>query len=142
MLEWIVKVKSKPHLNPHITFIFEQHEVSKHFRLFLLITFNKKSAKSWMLHKLHWLPVAKRIEFKLLVLVYKAHNGLAPQYLVELVQPYVPARTLRSSNDNLLVVPKYRLSTVGGRDFCIIGLKLWKKLPHKVNAASSLQTST
>ncbi len=66
MLEWIVKVKSKPHLNPHITFIFEQHEVSKHFRLFLLITFNKKISKiTPMLHKLHWLPVAKRIEFKL-----------------------------------------------------------------------------
>ncbi len=82
----------------------------------------------------------KRIQFKLLVLVYKAHNGLAPQYLVELVQPYVPARTLRSSNDNLLVVPKYKLSTVGGRAFCIIGPKLWNKLPHNVRAASSLQT--
>ncbi len=79
-------------------------------------------------------------KFKLLVLVYKAHNGLAPQYLVELVQPYVPARTLRSSNDNLLVVPKYKLSTVGGRAFCIIGPKLWNKLPHNVRAASSLQT--
>ncbi len=79
------------------------------------LTFNKKSAHiTPILHQLHWLPVAKRIEFKLLVLVYKAHNGLAPQYLVELVQPYVPAQTLRSSNDNLLVVPKYKLSTVGG----------------------------
>ncbi len=105
-----------------------------------VLTFNKKSAHiTPILHQLHWLPVPKRIQFKLLVLVYKAYNGLAPQYLVELVQPYVPARTLRSSNDNLLVVPKYKLSTVGGRAFCIIGPKLWNKLPHNVHAASSLQ---
>ncbi len=106
-----------------------------------VLTFNKKSAHiTPILHQLHWLPVPKRIQFKHLVLVYKAHNGHAPQYLVELVQPYVPARTLRSSNDNLLVVPKYKLSTVGGRAFCIIGPKLWNKLPHNVCAASSLQT--
>ncbi len=106
-----------------------------------VLTFNKKSVHiTPILHHLHWLPVPKCIQFKLLVLVYKAYNGLAPQYLVELVQPYVPARTLRSSNDNLLVVPKYKLSTVGGRAFCIIGPKLWNKLPHNVRAASSLQT--
>ncbi len=75
-----------------------------------VLTFNKKSAHiTPILHQLHWLPVPKRIQFKLLVLVHKAYNGLAPQYLVELVQPYVPARTLRSSNGNLLVVPKYKL---------------------------------
>ncbi len=105
-----------------------------------VLTFNKKSAHiTPFLHQLHWLPVPKRIQFKLLVLVYKAYNGLAPQHLLELVQPYVPARTLRSSNDNLLVVPKYKLSTVGGRAFCIVGPKLWNKLPHNVRAASSLQ---
>ncbi len=69
-----------------------------------------------MLHKLHCFPVAKRIQFKLLVLVYKAHNVLAPQYLVELVHHMF----LRSSNDNLLVVLKYKLSTVGARAFCIM----------------------
>ncbi len=76
-----------------------------------VLTCNKKSITP-ILHQLHWLPVPKRILFKLLVLVHKAYNGLAPQYQVGLVQPYVPARTLRSSNDNLLVVPKYKLSTV------------------------------
>ncbi len=104
------------------------------------LTFNNKSAHiTPILHQLHWLPVAKRIQFKLLVLVYKAHNSLSPQYLVELVQPYVPARTLRSRNDNLLVLPKYKLSTVSGRAFCIIGPKLWNKLPHNVRAASFLK---
>lgn len=104
------------------------------------LTFNKKSAHiTPILHQLHWLPVSKRIQFKLLILVYKAYHRLAPQYLAELVQPYTPVRTLRSSSDNLLVVPKYKLSTVGGRAFCIIGPKLWNKLPHNIRAASSFQ---
>ncbi len=48
------------------------------------LTYNKKSAHIiHVLHQLHCLPVAKRIQFKLLVLVYKACHGLAPQCLAE-----------------------------------------------------------
>ena len=36
---------------------------------------------------LHWLPVPQRIEFKLLVLTYKAMHGDAPKYLSDLVCP-------------------------------------------------------
>src|SRR4029434_4789119 len=32
---------------------------------------------------LHWLPVKSRIDFKVLLLTYKALNGLAPNYLKE-----------------------------------------------------------
>ena len=41
---------------------------------------------------LHWLPVDKRIEYKLLLYTYKALHDLAPGYLCELVVPYVPRR--------------------------------------------------
>ena len=34
-----------------------------------------------VLIKLHWLPIKFRIQFKVLLLVYKALNGLAPKYL-------------------------------------------------------------
>lgn len=50
---------------------------------------------------LHWLPVHDRINFKVLTLVYKCLNGLAPPYLSELLQLYIPSRTLRSA-DQLL----------------------------------------
>ena len=39
---------------------------------------------------LHWLPVDKRIEYKLLLCMYKSLHGLALGYLCELVVPYVP----------------------------------------------------
>ena len=39
---------------------------------------------------LHWLPVKQRIDFKILLLTYKALNGLAPAYMRELLIPYSP----------------------------------------------------
>ena len=38
-----------------------------------------------VLRELHWLPVKFRIEFKIALLVFKTSNGLAPQYLSELL---------------------------------------------------------
>ena len=57
---------------------------------------------SRVLMELHWLPVDKRIEYKLLLYPYKALHGLAPGYLCELVVPYAPWRVLRSAESNLL----------------------------------------
>ncbi len=37
---------------------------------------------------LHWLPTKHRIDFKILLTTYKALNGLAPQYLSELLSHY------------------------------------------------------
>ena len=39
---------------------------------------------------IHWLPVQQRIEFKIILLTYKALNGLAPAYLSELLVLYNP----------------------------------------------------
>jgi len=36
-----------------------------------------------VLRQLHWLPVPQRIEFKLAISMYKAMNGLSPQYLAD-----------------------------------------------------------
>ena len=40
------------------------------------------------LMELHWLPIGKRIEYKLLLYTYKALHCLAPGYLCKLVVPY------------------------------------------------------
>ena len=45
---------------------------------------------------LHWLPITYRIQFKILLIVFKAFNGLAPLYISELLQPKpVPRYNLR-----------------------------------------------
>ena len=46
--------------------------------------------------ELYWLPVDKRIEYKLLQYTYKALHGLAPGYLCKMVVPYEP-RIVQSS---------------------------------------------
>ena len=38
-----------------------------------------------VLRSLHWLPVSFRIDFKILLLVYKALNGLGPSYIADLL---------------------------------------------------------
>ena len=67
------------------------------------------------LMELHWSPVDKRIEYKLLLYTYKALHGLAPGYLCELVLPYVPQRVLRSAESNLLTVPPGKPGKYGSR---------------------------
>ncbi|KAK3554753.1 hypothetical protein QTP70_033443, partial [Hemibagrus guttatus] len=49
-----------------------------------------------ILATLHWLPVKFRIDYKILLLTYKALNGLTPQYLSDLLVIYDPPRLLRS----------------------------------------------
>ena len=77
---------------------------------------------------LHWLPVDKRIEYKLLLYTYKALHDLAPGYLCELVNPYVPRRVLRSAELNLLTVPSGKPGKYGSRNFARASANLWNSL--------------
>ena len=38
-----------------------------------------------ILFQLHWLPVAKHVEYKILLITYKILSGFAPEYLTDLV---------------------------------------------------------
>jgi len=85
-----------------------------------------------VLRQLHWLPVRQRIEFKMSVLVYKALNGLSPQYLADDCQlPLITTtglQRLRSSNVATCDVPRTR-TTRGDRSFTAAGPHLWNNLP-------------
>ena len=53
------------------------------------------------------------IEYEIIFMTYRALNGLAPNCLEDLLQVYQPARSLRSSEDIKLVVPRTRLRSYG-----------------------------
>ena len=91
-----------------------------------------------VLASLHWLPVRFRVDFKILLFAFKCLNGLAPTYLSDLLEPYVPSRTLRSSDQLLLAVPKARLKLRGNRAFAVAAPKLWNDLPLHVRQAPTL----
>ncbi len=91
-----------------------------------------------ILCSLHWLPISYRIQFKILLFVYKALNNLAPPYLSELIVVHNPARSLRSQTKHLLLVPRARLKCRGDRAFAVAGPKLWNNLPLSIRTASSV----
>uniref|UniRef100_A0A8C9XHM2 Reverse transcriptase domain-containing protein n=1 Tax=Sander lucioperca TaxID=283035 RepID=A0A8C9XHM2_SANLU len=100
----------------------------------------KRDHISPVLASLHWLPVKSRIEFKILLLTYKALNGQAPSYLEDLLVPYCPTRALRSQNAELLVVPRVSKSRMGGRAFSYQAPLLWNQLPIWVRGADTVAT--
>ena len=93
-----------------------------------------------VLQGLHWLPVEQRIIYKVLLMTFKALNGLAPTYLSDLLCPYNPSRALRSSNQNLLHEPSYRLKTYGARSYRCAAPRLWNKLPPQMRSVTNLVT--
>ena len=90
-----------------------------------------------VLRSLHWLPVAQRIDFKTALLVYKSLHGLAPKYISDMLVPYEPSRTLRTSGTGLLQVPRVRTKH-GEAAFQFYGVKVWNSLPEDVRLASTL----
>jgi hypothetical protein len=93
-----------------------------------------------VLHKLHWLPVAKRIDYKLLLLTYKAMHGEAPAYLAELLHSHKPSRKLRSGNKSLLVEARSNLCTFGDRSFAHAAPRLWNRLPQHIREAQTIES--
>ncbi len=87
---------------------------------------------------LHWLPVAARIKFKTLMLVYRTTTGSAPAYFHSLTTIYIPSRSLRSASERRLVVPSQRGSKSLSRTFSFTVPGWWNDLPTPIRNAGSL----
>ena len=81
-----------------------------------------------VLHELHWLPVSFRINFKILLLTFKAIHELAPSYINNLVKikPLNSRYRLRSNDGILLWHPNFKtLTSLGDHAFVASAPKLW-----------------
>ena len=90
---------------------------------------------------LHWLPIKERINFKILVLTYKALNGLAPSYLSEMLMPVAVNPTLRrnrSADRGDLTVPRAKNTSYSDRSFAIAAPILWNSFPVELRCSSSM----
>ena len=74
----------------------------------LIMRVRKREHITPILFALHWLPVRQRIQYKILTLVYRCLNQQAPAYLSTYITPYVPGRSLRSSDHGLLTEHRYK----------------------------------
>ncbi len=104
------------------------------------VVFNepKKAHVTPLFIRLHWLPIAARIKFKVLMFAYKTTNGTAPIYLNLLVQTYAPSRSLRSASERRLVVPSQRGTKSLSRTFSWTVPSWWNDLPISIRTAESL----
>ena len=73
------------------------------------------------------------------MLVYKCLQDIAPPYLRNILQLYIPSRTLRSSYNYQLEVP--HISTnLSKRSFSYADPELWNSLPLEIKIAPSLSS--
>ena len=85
--------------------------------------------------ELHWLPMQKRIEFKILMLMRNCLASQAPVYLRELcvlVLSIPDRRFHHSAMQGDLVVPMAQTSMVLHKNFAVVGLSFWNRLPSNL----------
>ena len=101
----------------------------------------KDSNSRSILAKLHWLPIRRRIQYKILTLIHKCLSCGVPEYLTQLQikYPYAERRQgLRSQNqERRLVEPKTKLKTFAAWSFSCVGPKWWIGLPNALKTIES-----
>ena len=106
----------------------------------LVLKKSKREHITPLLKELHWLPVKARIDYKLAVMCFKALKTNFPSYITDLLVPYHPTRSLRSSNSNLLSTPRVQLKKYGERAFTFSGPSIWNSLPIELRLITNLNT--
>ena len=92
---------------------------------------SKYESSQESLWELHWLPVHRHIQHKVLTLVYKCMNGLAPDYLINLFSIHPNGQSLRSRNIyQRLIIPQTKRKTFADRSFSVMDPLLWNQLPN------------
>jgi len=80
---------------------------------------------------LHWLPVTARIQFKIALLTFKTLTTPQPSYIHDLLQPHCLSQQLRSSDHNLLEIPRMRTG-FAQCSYTYIAPHIWNILPCEI----------
>ena len=108
----------------------------------LVLNLKWSESSSQALKTLNWLPIRKRIDFKIAVLVFKCVNNCAPRYLQELLTPLSFNRMSRSTSADegiLFQIPFCRRNTFYERSFAVSGPTVWNRLPSSVRCCTDLE---
>ncbi len=95
-----------------------------------------------VMFELHWLPVAYRIRYKVLLITFKALHGMAPLCLTNMLCVHRSSHGRRSQNKNLnmLKVPRTKRKTLGTRCFSYYAPTEWNKLPVDIRMDNSIES--
>ena len=98
----------------------------------------KRSSASALLKQLHWLPIKQRVLYKIALLVFKClHIDNFPSYLKDLITPYKPSRSLKSSDKCRMARPFKKLK-FGHKYFHYSAPFVWNELPYDIRSCTSL----
>ena len=89
-----------------------------------------------VLRKLHWLPVAARIQYKLCLHMHLIHTKQCPDYMHEVISLSAETATrpgLRSASSLSYRTPKLK-TVFGERAFSYAGPAAWNSLPHNIQS--------
>ena len=88
---------------------------------------SKRDSVTQSLKQLHWLPVHLRIEFQLLVSVFKCLHNRAPEYLKDMLHRRQAIRTTRATQDRtLLQIPPTKKKPM------LIGVLGWRAKDYRM----------
>ena len=95
-----------------------------------------------ILISLHWLPVRYRINFKVLLLTFKAICGMAPSYIVDLIHTKTYTCYLLRSNEGVLLklLSGKMEKSLGDRSFSVAAPTLWNALPVSLCSIKCIST--
>ena len=88
-----------------------------------------------LLHRLHWLPVHRRITYKLCVFMFDVYHGTAPKYLTELCSCCNDHRLLSSTRGDFVV--RQTRTRLADSSFTIAGPAAWNSLPACIRSINS-----
>ena len=98
-----------------------------------ILGLKRKDHVSNHLKELHWLRIQERIEFKIILLTYKALNGLSPSYISELLQ-YNNISGSRSPSLKTYIAK----SSMGSRANTSVAPCLWNALPDEIKHVDNI----
>ena len=104
----------------------------------LVLKKRKRDHVSPLLKELHWLPISYRIQFKLATMAFRHFENSLPPYLSQSLTIYQTSRTLRSSSEKLLKIPRTKLKSAGDRTFSSSVPKVWNSLPLSLRTTATL----
>ena len=111
----------------------------QHTGAWLITRKRKYDHISYDLIELHWLPVEQRIDFKILVLTYKAIHHQSPDYISSILQLWTDSRhPCSTSFAPQLVEPRTHPITFADRAYSLYAPCKWKQLPPQIRNANSV----
>ena len=106
----------------------------------LIAKISPRESISHILIDLHWLPVTKRCQYKLMVRTYTILHGTTPVYICDMLNWYHPSRPLRSGAFPSLTPIRHKTITYGRRFCDTATATIWNNLPVKLRCTDSLST--